>query len=243
MEHTCLSCMAYVLRELGDWDDAAELCEELRSPGATPGCHAGRRRRPRRDPRVPRRPGGRSAAARAVPRHGVAPGRRLDGRRQRRRARLARGARGRPRPGPRALPLPAGALGAQRGPPLRGLGPALGRVLLRPPRLARRRARLHRGAVQGRGGHRPSGRPGRPRARARGDGARRGPSPTPPSSSPRRRAARGLDIPFERAQIQLRAGVALAAAGQREEALERLGEAHRAARRLGAPPLAAAGGR
>ena len=25
MEHTCLSCMAYVLRELGDWDRAAEL--------------------------------------------------------------------------------------------------------------------------------------------------------------------------------------------------------------------------
>jgi DNA-binding NarL/FixJ family response regulator len=48
-----------------------------------------------------------------------------------------------------------------------------------------------------------------------------------------------LEIPFERAQIQLRAGVALAAAGQREEAVERLVEAHRAARRLGAAPLAA----
>jgi ATP/maltotriose-dependent transcriptional regulator MalT len=34
MEHTCLSCMAYVLRELGDWERAAELCEELRYPGA-----------------------------------------------------------------------------------------------------------------------------------------------------------------------------------------------------------------
>jgi ATP/maltotriose-dependent transcriptional regulator MalT len=48
-----------------------------------------------------------------------------------------------------------------------------------------------------------------------------------------------LDIPFERAQITLRAGVALAAAGQREAALEQLGEAYRAARRLGAAPLAA----
>ncbi|MBE2315534.1 AAA family ATPase [Solirubrobacter sp. CPCC 204708] len=28
-EHTCLSCMAYVLRELGDWDQAAALCKEL----------------------------------------------------------------------------------------------------------------------------------------------------------------------------------------------------------------------
>jgi ATP/maltotriose-dependent transcriptional regulator MalT len=47
-----------------------------------------------------------------------------------------------------------------------------------------------------------------------------------------------LDIPFERAHIQLRAGVALAAAGRRELALERLAEAHRTARRLGARPLA-----
>ena len=48
-----------------------------------------------------------------------------------------------------------------------------------------------------------------------------------------------LEIPFERAQIQLRAGVALAAAGQREAAIERLVEAYRTARRLGAAPLAA----
>lgn len=48
-----------------------------------------------------------------------------------------------------------------------------------------------------------------------------------------------LDIPFERAQILLRAGVALAAAGQRDTALDHLGEAYRAARRLGAAPLAA----
>ena len=48
-----------------------------------------------------------------------------------------------------------------------------------------------------------------------------------------------LEIPFERAHIQLRAGVALAAAGQREAAVDRLREAHRSARRLGAAPLAA----
>jgi DNA-binding CsgD family transcriptional regulator len=50
---------------------------------------------------------------------------------------------------------------------------------------------------------------------------------------------RGLDMPFERAQIELRAGVALAAAGDREPALERLGDAYRTARKLGARPLAA----
>jgi DNA-binding CsgD family transcriptional regulator/tetratricopeptide (TPR) repeat protein len=48
-----------------------------------------------------------------------------------------------------------------------------------------------------------------------------------------------LEIPYERAHILLRAGVALAAAGQREAALDRLAEAHRTARRLGAAPLAA----
>jgi DNA-binding CsgD family transcriptional regulator len=49
----------------------------------------------------------------------------------------------------------------------------------------------------------------------------------------------GLDLPFERAEIELRAGVALAAAGERELALERLRGAYRTARKLGARPLAA----
>jgi ATP/maltotriose-dependent transcriptional regulator MalT len=48
-----------------------------------------------------------------------------------------------------------------------------------------------------------------------------------------------LDIPFERAQILVRGGVASAAAGDREPALARLGEAHRVAGKLGAAPLAA----
>jgi DNA-binding NarL/FixJ family response regulator len=50
---------------------------------------------------------------------------------------------------------------------------------------------------------------------------------------------RTLAIPHERAQIELRAGVALAAAGEREEALERLCDAYRVATKLGARPLAA----
>jgi DNA-binding CsgD family transcriptional regulator/tetratricopeptide (TPR) repeat protein len=36
LEHTCLSCMTYVLRELGDWDEAQQLCRELLAPGPTP---------------------------------------------------------------------------------------------------------------------------------------------------------------------------------------------------------------
>jgi DNA-binding CsgD family transcriptional regulator len=46
-----------------------------------------------------------------------------------------------------------------------------------------------------------------------------------------------LDVPFERAEIGLRAGVALAAAGRREEALSRLRETYRVARKLAAEPL------
>jgi DNA-binding CsgD family transcriptional regulator len=49
---------------------------------------------------------------------------------------------------------------------------------------------------------------------------------------------RGLDVPYERAEIELRAGVSLAAAGEREPALERLSDAYRTARKLGARPLA-----
>jgi DNA-binding CsgD family transcriptional regulator len=50
---------------------------------------------------------------------------------------------------------------------------------------------------------------------------------------------RELDMPYERAQISLRAGVACAAAGRRDQALELLGDAYRIARRMGARPLAA----
>ncbi len=47
-----------------------------------------------------------------------------------------------------------------------------------------------------------------------------------------------LDLPFGRAQTLVRAGVALAAAGAREVAVERLVDAYRIARTLGARPLA-----
>ena len=36
MEQVCLSCMAYVLRELGDWDQVDELCRVLIAPGVSP---------------------------------------------------------------------------------------------------------------------------------------------------------------------------------------------------------------
>jgi DNA-binding NarL/FixJ family response regulator len=54
---------------------------------------------------------------------------------------------------------------------------------------------------------------------------------------------RNLAIPYERAQIELRAGIVLAAAGEREAALERLSDAYRSARKLGAGPLASTAAR
>jgi DNA-binding CsgD family transcriptional regulator len=50
---------------------------------------------------------------------------------------------------------------------------------------------------------------------------------------------RELDMPFERAQVELRTGIAAGAAGERELALDHLGNAYRVARKLGARPLAA----
>jgi DNA-binding CsgD family transcriptional regulator len=50
---------------------------------------------------------------------------------------------------------------------------------------------------------------------------------------------RELDMPFERAQVELRAGIAAGATGDRELALDHVGGAYRIARKLGARPLAA----
>jgi len=50
---------------------------------------------------------------------------------------------------------------------------------------------------------------------------------------------RGMDVPYERTEVEIRAGVILAAASERDEALERLGDAYRSAKKLGARPLAA----
>jgi DNA-binding NarL/FixJ family response regulator len=49
---------------------------------------------------------------------------------------------------------------------------------------------------------------------------------------------RELDLPFQRAQTQLRAAAAHVAAGEREDAVRRLTDAYRTARKLGAQPLA-----
>lgn len=46
-----------------------------------------------------------------------------------------------------------------------------------------------------------------------------------------------VEVPFDRAEIQVRAGVALAAAGEREVAVDRLTDAYRTASKLGARPV------
>jgi DNA-binding NarL/FixJ family response regulator len=50
---------------------------------------------------------------------------------------------------------------------------------------------------------------------------------------------RELELPYQRAHTQLRAAAAFAAAGHAETAIERLTDAYRGARKLGAQPLAA----
>ena len=90
-------------------------------------------------------------------------------------------------------------------------------------------------AGRGRGGAR------RVRARARRGGAARG--RRGPASEQFARALEllgRLSIPYDHAEIELRAGVALARAGDRTGAVDRLTDAYRIARRLGARPLAAA---
>ncbi len=52
-----------------------------------------------------------------------------------------------------------------------------------------------------------------------------------------------LELPFERAQTQLRAGSALALVGERRAAVERLSGAYQTARKLGARPLASTAAR
>ena len=62
LEQVCLSCMAYVLRELGDWAQVEDSVPHPHRPGRPAPGHAGRRRRARLPPRLARR--GRQAAAR-----------------------------------------------------------------------------------------------------------------------------------------------------------------------------------
>ena len=232
--------MAYVLRELGDWDEAQELCADLIAPGAPPqdtlvadgvlgAIEAWRGR------------GRRGRAADALPRDVGAAERRLDAVRQRGGAGLARRAGGRRAAGRGALPHRPRPLGAQPGPPLRRLGPALGGGLARgrpaawrwrgrAPRRSRRSPRRPGTTTRSRRWPARSPRPRSPRATPT---PRSRSSPAPPSCTPActsRSSARRSCV---------RGAAALAATGERDAALDQLAEAHRTATALGARPLAA----
>ena len=142
-EAGCVACMAYVLRELGEWPRAVELSRELIAAHEGDGIRTIadgvfgfiRGVRGELGPAAPaaQRRAGVGAAARHL----------LDAGRLRRLAGAGRGLRQQSGGGARALRLRALALGAERGPPLRGLGPAaVGFVLCpgRPDRARRTRA-------------------------------------------------------------------------------------------------------
>jgi ATP/maltotriose-dependent transcriptional regulator MalT len=239
MEYTCLSCLAYVLRELGEWDRAAEMCDELRPPGAAPGTTLvadgvlGSILAFRGDLRGARPPlercldtskrldvvsmGVDSAAALAWLDEEEGD---LDAAHDHARFVLERWSRSEDHHyavwGLRwaaCFFVRHGALAEAR-----AAADALASIAAttgHPDVLAALAHALGETAL------------------AEGE--------TAAAAEQLTRAASlhaGLEIPFERAQIQLRAGIALAAAGQRDAALEQLRQAHAAARRLGAAPLA-----
>ena len=237
--------MAYVLRELGDWDRAVELSDELRVPGASAD-----------DTLVAdgilgsiRAFRGEASAARPLLDQCLETAPRLDviSMPCDSAAALAwlDGARGRPRPARASTAASCSSAGSAARTTTTPSGACAGRRASSPATAgSARRARAPRRCRASRPGRAIPTRSRRSRTRSARRRSRRA---TPDTAAQQLgRAAElheSLDIPFERAQILLRAGVALAAAGQREAAIERLAEAHRTARRLGAAPLAAAGGR
>ena len=240
LEQVCRSCMAYVLRELGDWARVEELCEDLIAPGAPPedtlvadgvlGClHAWRGRFPEAVPLLERclRTTARldivsmqcdslSALAWVAAQEGDA-----ERAEHHCRALLARWERSEDHHyAVWGLRWAAGWLAESGSPPLaRACCEALSAIAGAsgyPDALAALACALADAALA--------------------DGA------VDVALSQYGRALEfhgALDIPFERAQILVRSASALAAAGEREVALEQLAEAHRIAEALGARPLAA----
>ena len=238
-EVACVTCLAYVLRERGEWSRTGELCRELIDAGSV---RLGRAGAARRDPRLPgqaQRPRGGCSSPRWRPRSRSATTTcRIDSIASLAYVAAAEGAHDEAAEHCRKL-LERWEDSEDHHFAIWGLQWASGYPGR--PRRPRRRARVRRGADADR--RRP---PATLRARRAGARDRRD---ARCSTATRTTAAeqlaraveihRGLDVPFERAQIELRAGVALAAAGDRETALERLGGAYRTARKLGARPLAA----
>ena len=237
-EVACVTCLAYVLRERGEWSRASEMCRELIDAGSV---RLGRAGAARRDPRLPGQAQRRAAhagrlagdlrAARPLPHVD-----RLDRGRsptwRRPRARTTR------RPSTSASCSSAGSDCEDHHFAVWGLHWASGYLAGRGDRAGAHACAEALTRIASTTGH-----PYALAALAHAIGETAlldGDADTAAEQLARAvEIHRGLDVPFERAQIELRAGVALAAAGDRETALERLGGAYRTARKLGARPLAA----
>ena len=240
MEHACLSCLAYVLRELGDWDRAVDLSDELRFPGAgadatlvadgvVGSIHAFR---------------GEASAARPLLAQSLDTAARLDvvsmsvdGAAAFAVLEEQEGDLDQARSHCRFL-LERWARSEDHHYAVWGLRWASG-FFARHGWLGDARASSEAlSAIVARTGH-PDALAAL--AHALGETAlAEGDADTAAQQIDRAADLHAsLEIPFERAQIQLRAGVALAAAGEGDAAIERLVEAYRTARRLGAAPLAA----
>jgi DNA-binding CsgD family transcriptional regulator len=241
LEQTCLSCMAYVLRELGDWDQVEELCEGLITPDATAddtlvadgilgAVYAWR---------------GRSEAARPLLERSLETATRLDvvSMQCDSAAALAwlADADG---DADRALELcrlvlSRWARSEDHHYAVWGLRWAAAWLARNGAATDARKCAEALSAIAASAGH-PDAIAALAHALAETALAEGEAGAAAQQCSRALELHEGLDIPFERGQILLRAGVALAAAGDRESALERLVEAHRVARMLRAAPLAAA---
>jgi ATP/maltotriose-dependent transcriptional regulator MalT len=239
LEHTCLSCMAYVLRELGDWDQVERLCADLIVPGATPDetlvadgvLGAVLLWRGRRDEARPLLERCLETAIRldvvsmlcdsaaALAWLADADG---DGERAHELCRLV---------------LERWTRSDDHHYAVWGLRWSAS-WLARNGALAEARACAEAlSAIAGSAGY-PDALAALAHALGEVALAEGEPAAAAQQLSRAVELHEGLDIPFERAQILLRAGAALAAAGERDAALERLAAGHRLARGLGAAPLA-----
>lgn len=240
MEYTCLSCMAYVLRELGDWSRAAELCDQLRTPEASLD-----------DTLVAdgilgsiRAFGGDSAGGRPLLAQCLATGTRLDvvSMSVDSAAALAwmdelDGNLDEARAHCRFL-LERWGGSEDHHYAVWGLRWAACFFARHGPQAEARACAEALSTIAAATGH-PDVLAAL--AHALGETALADGHPDVAAEQLRRAVElhETLSIPFERAQIQLRAGVALAAAGERDAALDQLKAAHATARELGAAPLAA----
>ena len=239
-----MTCMVYVLRECGEWAEALKLGRELIDSDTAIWVAEGTRRGdPRRSGEAELGP----ADARVLARHGLPRWATttctvdtITGL-----ARVAAIEGDAQETGERCRALLA-LWEEQRGPPLRHQGSALGRRLLQPAGRPRPGARLRRGARADLLGDRPQRCPRRPRAvRHRRDRARRPATPIPPPSSSLTRwsCTAASTCPTSAPRSSCGRAWRSRRCGQRELALERLGDADPTAKPPRRPTAGGGGGR